>query len=148
MVLTQKSKMGLRRSERPTFTNRKSDYWLSRLPLLDNPWPALERKYPNGSVLEVELVGYDKSNDAFVKLPEGVMAKVPMISLQRYARLKKQTLQAPLIGDSFRVILHGKLSGNFWLQPHIGTTVHDDLVLSGYRASLKCSPQSNHSFGK
>jgi ribosomal protein S1 len=146
MVLTQKSKIGLRRSERPILTNKNSDFWLSRLPLLDNPWQALERKYPDGSVIEVELVDYDRSNDAFVKLPERVMAKVPMITLQRYARLKKQALQAPLIGDSFRVIVHGKLSGNFWLQPHIGRTVHDDLVLSEYRASLKCSPLSNHSF--
>ena len=146
MVMTQKSKMGLRRSERSILTNRNSDYWLTRLPLLENPWPFLERQYPDGSVVEVELVGYDKSNDAFVKLPEGVMAKVPMISLQRYARLKKQTLQAPLVGDSFRVIVHGKLNGNFWLQPHIGITVHDDLVLSGFRNTLKGSPLSSHSF--
>lgn len=118
MVMTRNKFFDLRRQERSSYSNISSGYWLSRLPLLENPWPALAERYPDGSVVEVELVEYDRKNDTIVKLPEGLMARVPMVALDRYARRNKRLPMRPLPGESFKVIVRGNLAGHYWLQPY------------------------------
>lgn len=92
-------------------------YWLSRLPLLENPWPALAERYPDGSTVDVELVDFDRKNDAIIQFPEGARARVPMIGLDRYARRYNRIAIKPVIGEKLKVIVRGKLDGEYWLQP-------------------------------
>ncbi len=47
--------------------------WSSRLPLLDDPWPSLMDRYPEGSVVEVEMVDYVNWYIARVRLPDGLL---------------------------------------------------------------------------
>jgi len=51
-------------------------FWLTRLPLLKNPWPDIEAKYSTGSVVEVEFIDYVNWYIARVRLPEGVVVEV------------------------------------------------------------------------
>lgn len=92
-------------------------YWLSRLPLLENPWPALAERYPDGSIVEVELVDFDRKNDAIVRFPGGARALAAMCGFYRHARNMKRLAIKPVIGERIKVIVRGKLDGEYWLQP-------------------------------
>lgn len=92
-------------------------YWLSRLPLLENPWPALAERYPDGAVVEVELVDFDRKSDAIVQFPEGARAVASMCGLYRHAKNNNRLTIKPVIGERLRVIVRGKLDGTHWLQP-------------------------------
>lgn len=92
-------------------------YWLSRLPLLDDPWPALAKRYPDGSMVEVELVDFDRKNDAIIEFPEGARALAAMCGLYRHARNNNRLAIKPVIGERLKVIVRGKLDGKYWLQP-------------------------------
>lgn len=92
-------------------------YWLSRLPLLENPWPALAERYPDGSIVEVELVDFDRKNDTIVRFPGGARALAAMCGFYRHARNMKRLAIKPVIGERLKVIVRGKLDGEYWLQP-------------------------------
>lgn len=93
-------------------------YWLSCLPLLENPWPTLAERYPDGSMVEVELVDFDWKNDSIVQFPEGARTRVPMIGLDRIARRNNRLAIRPIVGEKLRVIVRGDLNGRYWLQPN------------------------------
>lgn len=121
MALTRNHHIRQSRQDKSDHRGTMSDgYWLTRLPLLENPWPVLAERYPDGSVVEVELIEFGLKNDAIVQFPEGARTRVPMIGLDRYAKRHNRLAMRPLLGESFRVTVRGTLNGKYWLQPYFG----------------------------
>lgn len=92
-------------------------FWLSRLPLLENPWPTLADLYPDGSMVDVELVDFDRKNDAIVRFPGGARALAAMSGFYRHARNNSRLAIKPIIGEQLKVTVRGKLDGKYWLRP-------------------------------
>ena len=95
-------------------------FWISRLPLIENPWPGLCAKYPDGTIVEVEMVDYLDRHTARAKLPEGLLVGVPLIGLVRYAQRNHRPLERFYPNECFNVMVHGTMPFNYWLQPVLG----------------------------
>lgn len=51
-------------------------FWLDRLPLLDDPWPHFKSRHPEGSILEVEFLGYTNFYVAKVRTESGFIIEL------------------------------------------------------------------------
>lgn len=120
MVLTPETHVRLHACDRPSVMGKVHGYFISRLPLLENPWPALAETYPDGSEIEVELVRYERKGYAIVRIADSVLSEMPMIGLERHAGRNQLLPVRPLPGDMIRVCVRGNLSGHFWLEPRLG----------------------------
>lgn len=103
-----------------TYFDQCGEFWISRLPLLENPWPELAAKYPDGSVVEVEMVNYTAPHTARARFPEGLLVEVPLIGLARYARQKNQPVRRLHPKEQFSVMVRGSMPLRYWLQPCFG----------------------------
>jgi len=119
MVLSRNSIVSPDEWKRSRYSGSQVEgYWISRLPLLKNPWPELAKIYPDGSVIEVEFVEYDfNGSQAFVKLSEEILGKVSMIQVLHRSRFDSSFPIQLLPGETIRVMVHGKFDFGYWLRP-------------------------------
>ena len=122
MVLTEASHVALHACCRPKPTGKVHGYFLTRLPLLDNPWPALAEKYPDGSEIEAELVSYDRNGDATVRIADSVLSEARMAGLDRYVERNRLPPVRPWPGEITVVRVRGNLATDYWLEPRIHLT--------------------------
>ena len=106
-------------------------YWLSRLPLLEDFWPQLHAKYPEGSVIEVEFLGYSNPYVARAKTPEGFIIELLINDLHpRKGNLGfNKKLKS---GERIELIIRKFRRRSIWVQRYTATSTAQHLVESGY----------------
>jgi ribosomal protein S1 len=110
---------------------RWQGYWLSRLPLLDDFWPQLHAKYPVGSVIEVEFIGYSNPYVARAKTPEGFIIELLNNDLHpRRGNVKFNENFEP--GQRIELVVRELRRRSFWLQRYTAKSTAQFLVESGY----------------
>ena len=104
-------------------------FWLTRLPLLENPWPRLIAKYPEGSIVEIEIVDYTALHTARARFPKGLLVEVPTLGMIRYAQQKNRPVRSFHPKERFNVVVRGTMPFHYWLQPYFGKADWDGLVV-------------------
>ncbi|MDR3298733.1 MAG: hypothetical protein LBU43_01710 [Candidatus Accumulibacter sp.] len=106
--------------------------WASRLPLLDDPWPELQARYPEGTVVEVEMIDYVNWYIARVRMPEGLVVELRINDI--HIRSSRTTnYQRPLCpGERFKVVFRKAYRPGGWVERHFGGSMDDCLAESGY----------------
>jgi hypothetical protein len=107
--------------------------WLSRLPLLANPWPALQARYVDGSVVEVEMVDYIDRKTARVRIPGGLVIGLSTRDIHRDNGRAGGCMRSMRPGERFKVVIRRTCGPGGWVQRFSGATP-DCLAEAGYRA--------------
>lgn len=103
-------------------------YWISLWPLQPEPKAELWRRYPEGAVVEVEMVGYIYNRNVRVKLPDGI--EVDLMRGDIFPRHLKehQRFRNYQIGERFSLVVRNSR----WVQPYRGKGVVNDLAEAGF----------------
>lgn len=103
--------------------------WLTRLPLLENPWRVLKEKYSEGSVVEVEMIDYVNWYVARVRFPEGFVVEMKTNEIHP-ASARHTGLGRPLRpGERFQVVFRQDCN---WVVRFRGGSNEDYLAEAGY----------------
>ena len=105
--------------------------WASRLPLLDDPWPSLEDRYEEGSVLEVEMVDYVNWYIARVRLSDGLMVELRTNDIHLRTRKTNEYVRPLCPGERFKVVFRRLYRPGGWVERHIESPDHG-LLESGF----------------
>lgn len=98
--------------------------WASRLPLLDDPWPSLKNQYPEGSVVEVEMVDYVNWYIARVRLPDGLMVELRTNDIHLRTRKTDQYVRPLRPGERFRIVFRRLYRPGGWVERHLERPEH------------------------
>ena len=98
--------------------------WASRLPLLDDPWPNLEDRYPEGSVVEVEMVDYVNWYIARVRLPDGLLIELRTNDIHLRTRKSDQYVRPLQPGERFSVVFRRLYRPGGWVERHMEAPEH------------------------
>jgi hypothetical protein len=106
--------------------------WASRLPLLNDPWPALIDKYPEGSVVEVEMIDYVNWYIARARMPDGLVVELRTNDI--HLRTSKTSTYARRLhpGERFKVVFRRLYRPGGWVERFMGGSMDDCLSESGY----------------
>ncbi|MBL8421317.1 MAG: hypothetical protein JNK92_11855 [Dechloromonas sp.] len=107
-------------------------FWLSRLPLFPNPWPALEEKYPDGSVVEVELIDYVNWYILRAKLPEGLAVELRTNNVHPCSGRHTELGRKLLPGEKIEVVFRSVYCPGGWVERYRNRTLEDACTVSGY----------------
>lgn len=105
--------------------------WASRLPLLDDPWPGLEEQYPEGSVVEVEMVDYVNWYIARVRLPDGLLVELRTNDIHLHTASNDQYARTLRPGERFRIVFRRLYRPGGWVERHLDSPDHG-LLDSGF----------------
>ena len=105
--------------------------WASCLPLLDDPWPSLEDQYPEGSVVEVEMVDYVNWYIARVRLPGGLVVELRTNDIHLRTRKSDQYVRPLRPGERFKVVFRRLYRPGGWVERHFERLEHG-LLESGF----------------
>lgn len=105
--------------------------WASRLPLLDDPWPLLEDQYPEGSVVEVEMVDYVNWYIARVRLPDGLLVELRTNDIHLRTRKTDEYVRPLRQGERFKVAFRRLYRPGGWVERHLERPEHG-LLESGF----------------
>ncbi|MFZ4534955.1 hypothetical protein [Propionivibrio sp.] len=111
-------------------------FWLSRLPLLEDPWPALALKYPDGSVVEVEMIDYVNWYIARVRMPEGLVIELRTGDIHLKTKRSSNFLRKLHQGERFKVVFRRLYRPGGWVQRFVGGSTADCLSESGFVTPL------------
>ena len=120
-------------------TDTLAGVWASRLPLLEDPWPGLRKKYPDGAVVEVEMVDYLNWYMARVRMPEGLVVKLRTRDF--HPRMAKTTRFERTLrpGERFQVVFRKIDPPGGWVERFIGGSVVECLAEAGYLSSQRAA---------
>jgi hypothetical protein len=102
------------------------------VPLLENPWPVLRAKYPEGSVVEVEMVDYVNWYIARVKMPEGLLVELRTNDIHLRTRKSNAHLRPLNQGERFKVVFRRLYRPGGWVERFVGGSVEDAFTEAGY----------------
>ena len=106
--------------------------WLTRLPLLVNPWILVREMYAEGSVVEVEMIDYVNWYIARVRFPEGFVVEMKTNEIHP-ASARHTGLGRPLRpGERFQVVFCHNCE---WVRRFRGGSNEDCLAEAGYLSS-------------
>jgi hypothetical protein len=111
-------------------------FWLSRLPLLDDPWPELMRKYSDGTVVEVEMIDYVNWYVARVRMPEGLVIELRTGDIHLMSKRFSSFQRTMQPGERFKVVFRRLYRPGGWVQRFIGGSSADGFSESGYATPL------------
>lgn len=110
--------------------------WLSRLPLLPNPWPTLEEKYVEGSVVEVEFVDYVNWYILRAKMPEGFMFELRTNDVHPRSGRNTGLGRRFLPGERIEIVFRSLYLPGGWVERYRNRSLEDACTASGYVTSL------------
>jgi hypothetical protein len=93
--------------------------WASRLPLLDDPWPSLEDQYPEGTVVEVEMIDYVNWYIARVRLPDGLVVELRTNDIHLRTPKSSSYVRTLYRGERFKVVFRRLYRPGGWVERHL-----------------------------
>lgn len=107
-------------------------FWLSRLPLLENPWPALRERYQDGSVVEVEFIDYLNWYIGRVRMPEGLIIELRTNDIHPSSKRSNEYARKLQPGERFRVVFRRIYPSGGWVERFMGCSKSHHLAESGF----------------
>ena len=105
--------------------------WASRLPLIDDPWPARKEQYPEGSVVEVEMVDRVNWYIVRVRMPDGLMVELRTGDIYIHTRPSGEYFRTLQPGERFRVVFRNLYRPGGWVERHF-ERLENGLIESGF----------------
>jgi hypothetical protein len=110
-------------------------YWLNCLPLFNNPWDAVRKRYQPGSVVEVEMIDYVNWYIARVRMPENLLVEMRTNDIQPSAYGQSKFGRKLNRGERFRVVIHRIYDRGFWVERFEADSTAFYLAESGFDTS-------------
>jgi hypothetical protein len=107
-------------------------FWLSRLSLMDDPWPELMLKYSDGTVVEVEMIDYVNWYIARVRMPEGLVIELRTGDIHLRSKRFTDCQRKLQPGERFKVVFRHLYRPGGWVQRFVGSSTANDFSESGY----------------
>lgn len=102
-------------------------YWVSLWPLQPDPKAELWGRYPEGSVVEVEIVGYIYNRNVRVKFPDGLEVDLKRGDIFPRHLNEPQRSGNYQVGERFKLVMR-----NHWVQPYRSKGRVNDLAEAGF----------------
>lgn len=123
----------------------KDGFWLNRLPLLDNPWPTLCKRYQDGSVVEVEMIDYVNWYIARVRMPEGLIVELRTNDIHLSASRRSKNYGRKLYrGERIRIVFRRISPVGCWVERFLGSSIAHDLTEAGFVSPGISSKKLDH----
>lgn len=122
----------MRKMDYPTPIVSNGGIWLSRLPLIENPWPKLQQRYQDGAVVEVECIDYLNWYVARVRLPEGLIIELRTNDIHPRSRRSVEYGRKFQPGERFLIVFRKISSTRVWVERFFGGSKSHDLAESGF----------------
>jgi hypothetical protein len=119
------------------------DMWLSCLPLIENPWPTLEARYPEGAVVECEMIDYVNWYIARVRMPGGEMIELRTNDIHPLSVRSNQWGRRLFPGERIQVVFRSAGWYGSWVERYFERSDEHACEASGYRVASVAARRKN-----